>query len=175
MFSYIRSVFLVLLFHLSRFLFSLVAAVHSQSMCSVVSDTPQKGHSVLLVCTPYSVWIPSLVSFLLRLVESSFHFIFSFLNLMVFSPCDHLSFLFFASFFYIQLIRSCGAYSSRSLMSSSIAFFAASFPLSLPMIPEWLIGIHISLTLSVSWSSSSLIRLVFGFLSITYLQLPSLY
>jgi hypothetical protein len=44
-------------------------------------------------------------------------------------------------------------------MYSSNTFFAASSAFSFPMIAESL-GIHISLKLSFSWSSSSLIRLV---------------
>jgi hypothetical protein len=114
-------------------------------MCSVVSDTPQKGHSGSCVFS-----LPCLYVLLT-----------SFLNLMVVPPCAHLSCLVFASVFFIQLIRSCGGYSSRSLMSSSNAFFAASSALSYPVIPEWL-GIYISLTLPFFWSSCSLIRLVFG-------------
>jgi hypothetical protein len=98
-------------------------------------------------------------SFLLILVESSFHFIISFLNLKVFSPCAYLSSLVFASVFSNQLMRSCGGYSSWSLMSFSNA---CSPVLSFLVIPE-LFVIHISLTLPFSWSSSSLIRLVFGF------------
>jgi hypothetical protein len=81
---------------------------------------------------------------------------------MVFFPCTHLSCLFLPSVFFIKLIRCCGGYSSRLLMSSSNAFLAASSTLSFPVTPEWL-GIHISLTLPFSWSSSSLIRLVSGF------------
>jgi hypothetical protein len=120
-----------------RFLFSLslVVSVHSHSMCSVVSDTPQKRHSgdgvfsMTRLCVARVYPVLSLdtttCSFLLRLVESSFHSIVSFLNIMVFSPCAHLSCLFFASVFFVQLIRSCGGYSSRSLMSFSNAIFAA--------------------------------------------------
>jgi hypothetical protein len=157
------------MFHLSipllwfRFL---LVSVHSHSMCSVVSDTPQKGHSgdgvfsltCIFVARVYPVLSldTNICSFLLRLVESSFHsIVVSFLNLMVYSSCAHLSCLFFASVFFIQLIRSCGGYSSRALKSSANAFFAASSALSFLVIPEWL-GIHISLTLPFSWSSSSL-------------------
>jgi hypothetical protein len=124
-----------------RFLsLSLVVSVHSLSMCSVVSDTPQKEHSgdgvfsmtCLCIARVYPVLSldTTTCSLLLRLVESYFHSIFSFLNLIVFSPCAHLFYLFFASVFFIQLIRSCGGYSSRSLMSSSNAFFAAPSLLS---------------------------------------------
>jgi hypothetical protein len=52
--------------------------------------------------------------------------------------------------------------SSRSSMSCSNAFFVASSALSFLVIPEWL-GMHISLTFPFSCSSSSFIRLVFGF------------
>jgi hypothetical protein len=102
----------------------LVVSVHSHS---IVSDTTQKGHSgdgifsmtCLCVARVYPVLSLDITSafFLLRLVESSLHFIVSFLNLMVFFSCVRISFLFFASIFFSQLIRSCGGYSSlaRSL------------------------------------------------------------
>jgi hypothetical protein len=157
--SYIRSVFLVLLFHLSihgsafsslslSLSLSLIVSVYFYSMCSVVSDTPQKGHSgdrvfsmtCLCVARVYSILSLDTTTsfFLLRLVESSFHSIASFLNLLVlFSPCARLSCLFFASVFFIQLIRSYGGYNSRSLLSSSNAFFAAPSALSFPVISEW--------------------------------------
>jgi hypothetical protein len=104
---------------------SLVVSVHSHSMCSAVSDTPQQGHSADGV-SPILSLDTTTCSFQLRLVESSFQSTVSFLNIMVFYPCAHLSCLFFASVFFIRLIKSCGGYSSRSLMSSSYAFFAAS-------------------------------------------------
>jgi hypothetical protein len=152
-------------------------------MCSVVSDTPQKDHSCdgifsmtcLCVAREYPVLsldTTTTCSFLLRLVESSFHFKVSFVNLMVFSPCAHHFCLFFASVFFIQLIRSYGGYNSRLLMSPSNAFFLASSALLFSVTSEWL-GIHISLTLP--FSCSSLKRVSLCFLSISYLQLPSLY
>jgi hypothetical protein len=138
-------------------------------MCSVVSDTPQKEHcgdgvfSMACLCVARVYFVLSLdittCFFLFRLVESSFHYLVSFLNLMLFSSCACLSCSFFVSVFFIQLIRSCVGYSSRSLMSSSNAFFAVSSALSFPVIFEWL-GIYISMILPFSWSSS-LIRLVF--------------
>jgi hypothetical protein len=128
-------------------------------MCSVVSDTLQKGHSgddvfsmtCLCVAHVYSVLSLDTTICSFRLVESSFQSIVFLLNLIVFFPCSHLSCLFFVSGFYSQLIKSCGGYNSLSLMSSSKVFFAASTALSLPVIPEW-IGIHISLYLPFSFN-----------------------
>jgi hypothetical protein len=115
---------------------------------------------VLLVCTPSFVWIP----LLLRLDELSFHFIISFLNLMVFIPSAHICCLFFASVFFIQLIRSWCLLLTRSMRPH------------LPSRSPWFLSGSVSTSV---WSFlfigqvAPLFVSSLGFLSISYLQLSS--
>jgi hypothetical protein len=70
--------------------------------------------------------------FLLRLVELSCHFIVSFLNFMMFSPCADLFCRFFASVFFNQLIRSSGLQICR--LSSWKSVMACPFSLRIHLV-----------------------------------------